>query len=139
MSDTFDVPAATVARLGTLCLALPEAHEELAWVGTRWRIRSQTFAHVLPVVDGRPPSYARASRLTGPGIVLTFRVALEDCDLLERLGPPYFGIEWGRAMGGVVLGEDSDWSEIAEFVTDSYRLVAPRRLAARVERPPVPQ
>jgi predicted DNA-binding protein (MmcQ/YjbR family) len=137
MSEPFDVPAATVARLGSLCLALPEAHEELAWVGTRWRIRSQTFAHLLPVVDGRPPSYAEAAGLTEPAVVLTFRVPFEDFAALQQLGPPYFGVRWGRAVGGVVLGDDTDWSEIAEFVTDSYCLVAPRRLAAQVEAPPV--
>ena len=26
-----------VDRLGTLCLGLPEAYEEQAWTGTRWR------------------------------------------------------------------------------------------------------
>ena len=36
----------------SLCLALPEAYEEEAWVGTRWRIRTKTFAHVLMIDRG---------------------------------------------------------------------------------------
>ena len=44
---TDDVPKALEARVRSLCLALPDAHEEAAWVGTRWRIRTKTFAHVL--------------------------------------------------------------------------------------------
>jgi hypothetical protein len=34
-----------VARLREVCLGLPQAQEEPAWVGTRWCIRQQTFAH----------------------------------------------------------------------------------------------
>jgi hypothetical protein len=31
---------------------LPEVCEEQAWVGTRWRIRKEAFAHVLMIADG---------------------------------------------------------------------------------------
>jgi len=44
-----------VERIGAVCLALPEAREEDAWVGTRWRVRTKTFAHVLTVDAGWPP------------------------------------------------------------------------------------
>jgi hypothetical protein len=30
----------------------------------------------------------------------------------------------------------TDWDEVAELVTDSYCLLAPQRLVARVARPP---
>jgi predicted DNA-binding protein (MmcQ/YjbR family) len=32
--------------------------------------------------------------------------------------------------------QDVDWGEVAELVAESYRLVAPRRLAALVGQPP---
>ena len=67
------VPNAILARLRKACLALPEAHEEQAWVGTRWRIRKETFAHVLMIAEGWPPVYARAAGTDGPVCVLTFR------------------------------------------------------------------
>jgi len=46
---TDDVPDHTEARLREICLALPDAHEQRAWVGTRWMVRKRTFAHVLGV------------------------------------------------------------------------------------------
>lgn len=36
------VPAAVLARLRAACLALPDAYEEQAWVGTRWMVRKKT-------------------------------------------------------------------------------------------------
>ena len=47
-----DFPLKIVTELRSVCLRLPEAYEEQAWVGTRWRIRKRTFAHVL-VIEGR--------------------------------------------------------------------------------------
>lgn len=43
------VPAAVVERLRAICLALPGAAEEPAWVGIRWWVRRKAFAHVLVV------------------------------------------------------------------------------------------
>jgi hypothetical protein len=46
---TDGVPHDVERRLRELCLELPDAYEERAWVGTRWRVRNRTFAHVLGV------------------------------------------------------------------------------------------
>lgn len=129
----FDVDPAVVARLGELCGALPEVVEETAWVGARWRIRGRTFAHVLPIVDGRPAGYATAAGIEGPAVVLTFRITAEERELFTRLGPPYWAVRWGRDVGGLILGKSPDWAEIAELVTESYRLLAPKRLAAQLD------
>ena len=58
MTASTDVAPEIVARLRSMCLALPEAYEEQAWVGTRWRIRKRTFAHVLTIDAGWPPRTA---------------------------------------------------------------------------------
>ena len=50
-----------LAGLRPIARGLPEASEEPAWVGTRWRVRGRTFAHALEIVAGRPPSHARGS------------------------------------------------------------------------------
>ncbi len=128
-----DVDPALVARLGALCLALPEVVEETAWHGVRWRVRGKTFAHVLEIVDGRPASYAEASGLDGPAVVLTFRITDAERVLFGELGLPYWATRWGRDVGGLVLGEESDWTEIAELVTESYRLLAPKKLSAELD------
>jgi hypothetical protein len=55
MHERADVSPHVVDALRTICLALPEAHEEAAWVGTRWRIRTRTFApQRLRVLVARP-------------------------------------------------------------------------------------
>lgn len=45
--------------------------------------------------------------------------------------PPYVG---GRGWLGVRLGGAVDWAEIAELCEDAYRTVAPKRLAAELDR-----
>ena len=47
------------ARLADIALALPDAYQEEAWVGERWRVRGRTFAHVLRVEAGRPAAYSK--------------------------------------------------------------------------------
>ena len=66
MPERAEVAPEVVERLGAICLALPEAREEEAWVGTRWRIRTATFAHAVAIADGWPPAYAAAAGTDGP-------------------------------------------------------------------------
>ena len=123
-----------VARVRALCLGLPEAHEEHAWVGIRWRIRDRTFGHVLTIADGWPPAYAHAAGTEGPCQVLMFRSAGPELDALRHAGPPFFPTPWRHDEVGVHLTRDTDWTEVAELLTASYRVQAPKRLAARLGR-----
>lgn len=125
-----------LARLRPLALALPDAYEERAWVGTRWRIRGRTFAHVLEIVGGRPQSHARAAGTAGPCWVLTFRSSGAELEVLRATGAPFFAPPWRGDEVGMLLDGDVDWSEVAELLTESYCLQAPKRLAASVARPP---
>ena len=134
MIDCGDVDPELVARLRSICLALPEAYEELAWVGMRWRVRKRTFAHVLPVGSDWPPAYAKASESTGQRIVLTFRAPGDELDALENMGPPFYRARWGRDVMVLVLGPDTDWDEVTELLTESYCVLAPKKLVARVDR-----
>jgi hypothetical protein len=127
-----EVPPATLARLRAVCLGLPEAREEAAWVGTRWRIRQQTFAHVLMLNDGWPPAYARACGAHGPLCLLTFRSPLPPLDVHAYTWEPFFRPPWFRDIVGMRLEPHADWDEIAALLRDSYRHLAPAKLAARV-------
>ncbi len=133
------VPPRIVTKLRSICLRLPEAYEEAAWVGTRWMIRKRNFAHVLQIDDGWPPAYARAAGTDGPAIVLTFRTSDLLQETLSTSGPPFFHAEWGTRWGtkvvGMVLGKRIDWEEVAVLVTESYRLLAPKKLAAELAPP----
>ncbi len=126
-----DLDPRYVARLGTICAALPEVVEEDAWVGVRWTIRKKNFAHLVAIADGRPAAYAEAAGTAGPSTVLTFRSSGEELDALRAIGPPFFKPVWFRDIVGLVLPADPsavDWDEVAELVTESYRVLAPRRL-----------
>lgn len=127
-----EVPAAIVTKLRTLCLALPEAHEEAAWVGTRWRIRKETFAHVLMIDQGRPPAYARAAGSNGPLCVLTFQSLAPTVDPETYECRPYFRPPWRPGIVGRVLTTKEKWAEIGQLVTASYCLLAPKKLAEQV-------
>jgi hypothetical protein len=134
--DERAVPAGILGRLREVCAALPEVHEESAWTGTRWRIRTKTFAHVLNVDDGHPAAHARAAGTDGPVTVVVFRSSGGELVALTNTGPPFFRPRWGANVVGMVLDAGSDWDEVAELLTDSYCIQAPKRLAALVDRPP---
>lgn len=120
---TDDVPEVIEARVRALCAALPEVVEQPAWRGVRWRVRTKTFAHVLGVVrPGAPPE-----------VVLAFRSAGEEREALAHAGPPLLVLGWGRDAMGVTLDERTDWHEIRELVTESYRLLAPKKLVAALD------
>lgn len=115
-----------------VCLALPDAYEETAWVGIRWMVRRRTFAHVLDIVDGQPPSFAAAAGTPGPATVLTLRP--DPTDLAAVLaGPASFGPLWNRGDVGIRLDLHPDRTELAELIEDSYRQRAPATLIRHLD------
>jgi hypothetical protein len=126
------VPNAILAKLRKACLALPETREEQAWVGTRWCIRKETFAHVLMIADGWPPVYARVAGTDGPACVLTFQSLGPRVDPETFSRAPYFRPLWRPDIVGRILGSDVDWDDIARLLTVSYCLLAPKKLAEQV-------
>jgi predicted DNA-binding protein (MmcQ/YjbR family) len=123
-----DTPLWVLGRLRGICCSLAEAREESAWVGTRWRVGTRTFAHVLTIDKGWPPAYARAVGSDGPCTVVMFRSEEPELGVLRASGPPFFAPPWRADEVGMVLRDDVDWDEITELVTESYRVLAPRRL-----------
>jgi predicted DNA-binding protein (MmcQ/YjbR family) len=124
---------AVVARLAAAALSLPDAYEEDAWTGVRWRVRSKTFAHVLVAQEGYTSAYRDMTGATEPTTVLTFRTAGDELLALTHAGPPFYQPQWSPTVIGMVLDDDTDWDEVAELVTDSYRFCAPRRLVRQLE------
>jgi hypothetical protein len=138
VSDYSEPSDDVVERLRRICLALPDAYEEKAWVGTRWMVRKKTFAHVLAVDRESPPVLAKAVDEVGPSTVVTFRSQGEELEMLRHAGHPFFYAGWGRDVIGLVLDDDTDWDEVSELMTESYCVMAPQKLVALVERPPDP-
>ena len=123
MKTYLEVPDGIVRRLRLACAHLPEAYEQAAYQGVRWRIRTSTLVHVLTVErDGLPLTY------------MTFHSAGEEHDALLAMGDPFFP-GWGAGLVAMVLREDgtTDWDEVKELLTESYCLLAPKKLVARLD------
>lgn len=124
-----------VERLRSICEPLPEAYEEAAWVGIRFRIRNRTFVHCCAIDGGRPVHMAKHAGTNGPALVLTFESEGEELAILRQAGHPFWTPPWRETVIGMFLDDDTDWTEVAELVTDSYCVQAPKRLRGQVARP----
>lgn len=109
---------AQLDRIRRIALALPEATEELTWDSVNFRVRGKIFA------------------FPGDGGSLTVKADREELPAL--LGDPRFVPAPYLARGGWVRLDLTsgvpDWTEVTELVHTSYRLIAPKRLVALVDR-----
>ncbi|WP_091202180.1 MmcQ/YjbR family DNA-binding protein [Micromonospora narathiwatensis] len=135
MTDRGDVPPGFLDRLRPICLGLPETYEEPAWVGIRWRVRKRTFAHLLTVGPEHQMAQARAAE---PVCVLTFRAPADEVHALVAQGDPFYAPGWGADVLGMAVDDETDWDEVGELLTESYCLLAPRKLVAQVALPIAP-
>ena len=117
-----------VARVASIALALPEAYEEDAWTGVRWRVRSHTFAHVMVAQAGYESSFRTITGVAHPTTVLTFRSSGDELLALVHAGLPFYKPPWSPTIVGMVIDEHTDWDEVSELVTESYRFCAPQKL-----------
>lgn len=121
MSDQVAVPSGIVNRVRVACAHLPEAYEEHPFGGVRWRIRGRTLAHLETREDEH-----------GPVTFVTFHAA-EERDVLVATGHP-FHPGWGPGLVAMVLTDDetTDWDDVRELLTESYCILAPKKLIARL-------
>ena len=121
MSDHLGVPSAIVRRVRAACAHLPEAYEEQPFAGVRWRIRGRTLAHLQTRRDEN-----------GTLTYVTFHAG-EECDVLVAVGHPFYP-GWGAGLIAMVLTDDAttDWEDLRELLTESYCLLAPKKLIARL-------
>jgi predicted DNA-binding protein (MmcQ/YjbR family) len=114
-----------MATLRRLCLALPEAFELETWDHPTFRVGG-----------GRGRIFCTAA---ADGTSLTVKADPAEREALLAQGDPFFVPPYVGAKGWVGIRADDarvDWDEIAELITTSYCLIAPRRLAAGVTSPP---
>jgi hypothetical protein len=114
-------------RLVRLCRTLPEATATPHDQHIGFQVRGRTFAWYVDDEhgDGRVGVLCKAP----PGE----NAALAAADPHRFYLPRYLG---RRGWVGLRLDlQDVDWGEVAELVADSYRLVAPKRLAGLAELP----
>lgn len=116
----------SLTRLRKHCLALPEAHEQLAWGEPTFRVRNKLFAMHADAHThhggGRPAVWIKAAR--------------ENQQLLVQANPQrYFVPAYVGPSGwvGVWLDKSPNWSDIRELLEDGYRRAAPKRLLAQLD------
>jgi predicted DNA-binding protein (MmcQ/YjbR family) len=113
-----------LTRVSRICLSLPQTERERMGDHAGFRVRGKVFAYYL-------------DNHHGDGVVgLCCKVPPgENADLAAHDPQRFYLPAYIGPRGWVGLRLDAgpiDWAEVAALVADSYRLVAPRRLAARV-------
>jgi predicted DNA-binding protein (MmcQ/YjbR family) len=111
-----------VTRLRDICLSLPEAVEKPfgGHTAPSFRVRDKLF--LMTSEDGLSMMFK-----AGPGV----QEALVASAPERFFVPAYVG---NKGWVGARLDVDHDWAEIAELVEDSYRMIAPKKLAALLDQ-----
>ena len=108
-----------LADLRRLCLALPEAEERTTWDHQTFRVRDKIFAMFVTRHGEAAGLWCKA-----PKGVQELLIA---ADGEKFFRPPYVG---PKGWIGVRLDAATDWAEIDALVRRSWRMTAPKRLAA---------
>jgi predicted DNA-binding protein (MmcQ/YjbR family) len=114
-----------IERVRALCLALPEAFELETWDHPTFRVGS-----------GRGKIFCTAAP---DGSTITLKADPVEREALLDQGGPFYVPPYVGDKGWIGIRSDhlqTDWEEVAELIATSYCLVAPKRRAARVTRPP---
>ena len=130
MDGPVEVPGDIIERVRALCLGLPEVTERVDY--SRTRTRSTAYSY-----DIRQRSFCllvAVEKPTGRIIsLLRLRADQDERQVLLSTGHPFFAVRGGRNRIGVLLTDDTDWVEIRELVTESYRVLAPKKLTALLD------
>ncbi len=120
-----EIPEDVLERVRTLCLVLPEVTVRVD--GSLVRQRSTAYSF-----DIRRRSFCLLVATEGPAgttvPLLVLRARPGERDALLSVGHPYFASRAGGDRIGVLLTDDTDWEEIRELVSESYRILAPKKL-----------
>ena len=114
-------PRDPLPKLRSLCLALPEATEKIAWGEPTFRVRDKIFA--MYDNNHHEAGHIAVWCKAPPGV----QEILVNADPKKFFRPPYVG---HKGWIGVRLDRQVDWDEIADILEDSYRMTAPKRLCA---------
>ena len=111
-----------LAELRRICLALPEAVEVEAWGRPTFRAGKKIFAVFTVDGDEHPAVIFKPDGSERDAISADDRV----------YSPPYFGPAGWLALD--FAAGPVDWTEVAELVESSYRLVALKRMITELDR-----
>jgi hypothetical protein len=131
-SSPIEIPKDIFQRVSTICLALPEVTVRVDASLTPARSTAHSF-------DIRRRSFCLLVALespTGkPAPFLVLRADPDERDALLAIGHPFYASRAGRDRIVVRLTDDTDWEEILELLTESYRRLAPKKLTLLLDDP----
>ena len=109
-------------RIRKICLSLPDTKETITWGEPHFRVGDKIFV-----------GYG-VERGT---IAITFKLAMDHAAAViadPNFRPAsYVGHKGWVSMDAACI---SDWDEVRGFILESYRLIAPKRTLAKLEREP---
>jgi hypothetical protein len=114
-----------LARVRKICLALPEAVCEMHGDHASFLVKKKTFTYYLNDHHGDGIIAVNCKVLPGDNAALVKAHP-------ERFYMPAYIASRGWVGLRVDVGE-VDWEEVADLISGSYQLVAPKKLAAMVE------
>ena len=115
-----DGPVEIISRFRQICLELPESTEVEAWGHPTFRVKDKIFASA-GAMEGVWSFGMKTTHEMQAGLVETdprFTVAA------------YVGKHGWVSMR---VDDDIDWNQVRALVVESYRMIAPKTLAARVK------
>jgi predicted DNA-binding protein (MmcQ/YjbR family) len=109
---------AVLRKLREICLDLPEATEGLSWGHPTFKAGKKAFA----VLD----EYDRT-------LCISFKTGLATKEALIE-DPRFFRAPYADSHGWICLKADGelDWKEVKNFILQSYRAVALKRMLSRL-------
>jgi predicted DNA-binding protein (MmcQ/YjbR family) len=114
-------PPEVLARLREVCLVFPEAVESGGVGNPSFKVREKIFA----MQHGHQERSSMWFKAPPGGQELLVGAEPE-----RFFRPPYVG---HRGWVGAWLDVEVDWEELADLVEESYRMTAPKRLAAQLD------
>ncbi|MEZ4671914.1 MAG: MmcQ/YjbR family DNA-binding protein [Anaerolineae bacterium] len=110
-----------ILQLSQICLALPEAVEAAGVGSPSFTVRKKIFAMHHPH-HGRPSLWLKAPR--------GFQDAVVAAEPERYFVPPYVG---HHGWVGVWLDIAVDWELITDWIEESYRMTAPKKLIQQLQ------
>ena len=83
---------------------------------------------------GYESSFRDITGIRDPTTILTFHSSGDELLALVNAGRPFYKPPWSPTIVGMELGEVTDWVEVTELVTESYRVCAPQQLVRLLDR-----
>jgi phosphoribosylglycinamide formyltransferase 1 len=108
-------------RLLKIALTLPEAVEDWPWGSVHCKVRGKIFAGWGREHDGV--------------MALGVRTSMDRQAVLVAADPAISIAKYVGKYGGIDirLEERPDWDEVEDFIVESYRIIAPKRLSRALD------